>query len=102
MLELTNTSRKELHQVSYEHALYFQIQNGDILIVYLYVDDLIFTGSNRSMFEEFKKEMTKEFEMTNIRFMSYYLDIEVKEENGILITPSVPSKTLQSRNKKRL
>ena len=53
----------------------------------LYVDDLIFTGSNPSMFDEFKKEMTKEFEMTDIGLMSYYLGIEVKQEGkGILIT----------------
>ena len=39
------------------------------------------------MFEEFKKEMTKEFEMTDIWLMSYYLGIEVKQEDkGILIT----------------
>ena len=39
------------------------------------------------MFENFKIEMTKEFEMTYIGLMSYYLGIEVKqEENGIFIT----------------
>ena len=65
----------------YEHALYIKIQNDDILIVCLYVDHLIFIGSNPSMFEEFKKEMTKEFEMTDIGFMSYYLGIEVKQED---------------------
>lgn len=39
----------------YEHALYIKIQNSDILIVCLYVDDLIFTGSNPNMFGEFKR-----------------------------------------------
>ena len=39
------------------------------------------------MFDEFKKEMMKEFEMIDIRHMSYYLDIEEKQEDrGILIT----------------
>ena len=39
------------------------------------------------MFDEFKKEMTMEFEMTDIGLMSYYLSIEVKQEDkGILIT----------------
>ena len=53
----------------------------------LHVDDLIFTGSNLSMFEEFKEAMTKEFEMTDIGFMSYYLRIEVKlEEYGVFIS----------------
>ncbi|KAG7565068.1 Zinc finger CCHC-type superfamily [Arabidopsis suecica] len=78
---------KDFIKCPYEHALYIKIQKDDILIACLYVDDLIFTGNNPSMFEEFKKEMTKEFEMTDIGLMSYYLGIEVKQEdNGIFIT----------------
>ena len=60
----------------HEHALYVIIKDGDILIMCIYVDDLIFTGSNPSMFEKFKKAMIKEFEMTYIGLMSYYLGIE--------------------------
>ncbi|CAJ2639360.1 unnamed protein product [Trifolium pratense] len=78
---------KNFIKCPYEHALYIKAQGEDILIVCLYVDDLIFTGNNPTMFEEFKKEMTKEFEMTDIGFMSHYLGIEVKQEDhGILIT----------------
>ena len=64
----------------HEHALYFKIKDGDILIVCIYVDDLIFTGSNPSMFEEFKKIMINEFEMTDIGLMSCYLGIKVKQK----------------------
>ena len=46
----------------------------------VYVDDLILTGSNLRMFDEFKKEMTREFEMTDIGLMAYYLGIEVKQK----------------------
>ncbi|KAK4345238.1 hypothetical protein RND71_035414 [Anisodus tanguticus] len=71
----------------YEHALYIKIKDGDILIVCLYVDDLIFTGSNQSMFNEFKEVMTKEFEMTDMGLMTYYLGIEVKQQkDGIFIS----------------
>lgn len=39
------------------------------------------------MFEEFKEAMTKEFGMTNIGLMSYYLGIEVKQnDEGIFIS----------------
>jgi hypothetical protein len=51
------------------------------------VGDLIFTGNNPSMFEDFKKAMAQEFEMTDIGLMSYYLEIEVKQmEKGIFIS----------------
>ncbi|TYK22150.1 putative mitochondrial protein [Cucumis melo var. makuwa] len=39
------------------------------------------------MFEDLKKAMTQEFEMTDIGLMSYYLGIEVKQlEEGIFIS----------------
>lgn len=64
----------------HEYAFYAKVcENGSILLVCLYVDDLIFTGNNPSMFEDFKKAMTQEFEMTDIGLMSYYLGIEVKQ-----------------------
>ncbi|KAG6527641.1 hypothetical protein ZIOFF_009766 [Zingiber officinale] len=62
-------------------------KDKDILIVCLYVDDLIFTGSNPSMFGEFKEVMTKEFEMTDIGLMAYYLGIEGNQrEDGSFIS----------------
>ncbi|KAH9698867.1 hypothetical protein KPL71_024159 [Citrus sinensis] len=71
----------------YKHALYVKEKDGDILIVCLYIDDLIFTGSDPSLFEEFKRVMIKEFEMTNIRLMAYYLGIKVKQKKeGIFIS----------------
>jgi hypothetical protein len=64
----------------HEYALYAKVcENRNILLVCLYVDDLIFTGNNSSMFEDFKKAMTQKFEMTDIGLMSYYLGIEVKQ-----------------------
>ncbi|RZB65513.1 Retrovirus-related Pol polyprotein from transposon TNT 1-94 [Glycine soja] len=78
---------KNFIKCPYEHALYIKAQSGDMLIVCLYVDDLIFTGNNPSMFEEFKKDMSNEFEMTDMGLRAYYLGIEVKQEDkGIFIT----------------
>ncbi|KAH9670830.1 hypothetical protein KPL70_017126 [Citrus sinensis] len=84
----------------YEHALYVKEKDGDILIVCLYVDDLIFTGSNPSLFEEFKRVMIKEFEMTDIGLMAYYLDIEVNQkEEGIFISQESYAKEILKRFK---
>ena len=51
---------------------------GDAMYVCLYMDDLIFTGNNRIINEDFKIQMIERFEMTNLGLMSYYLGIEVK------------------------
>jgi Reverse transcriptase (RNA-dependent DNA polymerase) len=65
-------------QCPYEHALYVKIENGEMLIVSLYVDDLIFMGSSGTMIDEFKRAMKKEFEMTDLGLMSYFLGLEIK------------------------
>ncbi|KAH9650220.1 hypothetical protein KPL70_026283 [Citrus sinensis] len=84
----------------YEHALYVKENDGDILIVCLYVDDLIFNGSNPSLFEEFKRVMIKEFEMTDIGLMAYYLGIEVKQkEEGIFISQESYAKEILNKFK---
>ena len=58
-----------------------------MLIVCLYVDDLIFTGNDESMFKEFKQSMMVEFDMTDLGKMSYFLGIEVLQKtDGILIS----------------
>ena len=44
----------------YEHSLYIKTDShGDIFVIYLYMDDLIFTGNCTSMFEDLKKAMTQ-------------------------------------------
>jgi len=60
------------------HGLYVKTNDyGDLLILCLYVDDVIFTTSNLKMIGDFKHIMVKEFEMTDLSLMSYFLGIEV-------------------------
>lgn len=62
----------------YEHTLYVKVSNkGKVLIVCLYVDDLIYTGSDVDMFDDFKKSMMNEFDMIDLGLMHYFLGIEV-------------------------
>lgn len=84
-----------------EHALYVKEgEDGSILLVCLYVDDLIYTGNNSKMFDEFKKVMTREFEMTDIGLMSYYLGIEVKQdEDEIFISQEAYAKKVLEKFK---
>eukprot|EP00253_Pinus_taeda_P014297 PITA_14297 len=70
-----------------EPTLYIKENDDKILIVVLYVDDLIFTGSDDFLIADFKQIMKNEFEMTNLGLLRYVLGIEVKQtENGIFIS----------------
>jgi hypothetical protein len=62
----------------YEPSLYVKKKGEDFLMACLYVDDLIYVGTSKDMVAEFKAAMMKEFEMTNLGLMRYFLDIQVK------------------------
>ena len=66
---------------NYEPSLYLKQSDSNTIIVGVYVDDLIVTGSSSTGIEKFKEEMTREFDMSDLGFLSSYLGIEVKQGN---------------------
>jgi transposase InsO family protein len=72
-----------------EHTLFVKVEDRDILIVSVYVDDLIVTGSNEGKIKDFKQSMMKQFAMTDLGKMKYFLGVEVSQtEDGIFIHQS--------------
>ncbi|PRQ55986.1 putative RNA-directed DNA polymerase [Rosa chinensis] len=72
----------------YEHTLYTKLgDDGRILVMCLYVDDLIYTSNNSLMLDAFKKSMMEEFDMTDLGLMRYFLGIEILQSSaGIFIS----------------
>ena len=69
-----------------EARLYVKETDANLIIVSVYVDDLLVTGSYEKLIEEFKAEMLNVFKKTNLGLMSYFLGMEVKQSNdGIFI-----------------
>eukprot|EP00253_Pinus_taeda_P014121 PITA_14121 len=75
------------HKCEGEPTLYIKEKDGKMLIVVLYVYDVIFTGNDDYLFENFKTVMKEEFEMTDMGLLRYFLGIEVEQsENEIFIS----------------
>ena len=49
------------------------------------VDDLLVTGSSLAMILEFKREMSRNFEMSDLGRLTYYLGIEVQQHEGYIV-----------------
>jgi hypothetical protein len=62
-----------------ESTLYIKHNEVDILVVSLYVDDILVTGNNATLIDEFKLDMMKKFEMTDLGLMTYFLGMEIKQ-----------------------
>jgi len=52
---------------------------GNQMLICLYVDNLIVTGSNVNEIETFRGQMMKEFEMTDLGKLTYFLGMEFTE-----------------------
>ncbi|XP_048235722.1 uncharacterized mitochondrial protein AtMg00810-like [Ricinus communis] len=72
----------------YEYTLFVKVENnGKLLLVCLYVDDFLFTGNDHTIFDEFKKSMMAEFDMSDLGRMHYFMGIEViQSDAGIFIS----------------
>ena len=64
---------------NHEPSLYLKQSDSHFVIVGVYVDDLIVLGSSSAGIENFKGEMTRKFDMSDLGFLSSYLGIEVKQ-----------------------
>ena len=84
-----NTILKELGftRCSKEPSLYRKEKKEDLLVVCVYVDDLLVTGSSLKSIITFKKEMARRFEMSDLGRLTYYLGIEVRQtDEGIVLS----------------
>lgn len=68
----------------YEHAVYTKREGGEVLIIGVYVDDLLVTGTSTSIISKFKKQMGEEFDMSDLGKLSYYLGIEVDQKGDYI------------------
>lgn len=64
----------------YEHAVYTKREGDEALIIGVYVDDMLITGTNVAIINKFKTEMSEQFEMSDLGKLSYYLGLEVEQE----------------------
>jgi hypothetical protein len=70
-----------------DNNLYIKMENENQLIVVVYVDDIIFGGSINKMCQEFAKEMQKEFEMSMLGELSFFLGLQISQsDKGIFIS----------------
>lgn len=72
---------------SIEHGIYVKAKTDvDLMVVCLYVDDLLITGSDQREVEEIKRQMKAEFDMIDLRKLTYFLGLEfVQTEKRIIL-----------------
>ncbi|GKF24966.1 putative ribonuclease H-like domain-containing protein, partial [Tanacetum coccineum] len=70
-----------------DKTLFIKKDKGNILLVQVYVDDIIFGSTKRSLCVEFEQMMHKRFQMSSMRELTFFLGLKVKQKNdGIFIS----------------
>nr|GEW21586.1 hypothetical protein [Tanacetum cinerariifolium] len=62
-------------------------QKGNILLVQIYVDDIIFCSTNKDLCKAFEKLMKDKFQMSSMGELTFFLGLQVKQkQDGIFIS----------------
>nr|GEU97363.1 hypothetical protein [Tanacetum cinerariifolium] len=56
-----------------------KVSNGEFIIVTVYGDDLLVTGTSLDCINGFKRRMVSQFKMSDLGELTYYLGIEVSQ-----------------------
>ncbi|GKB25008.1 ribonuclease H-like domain, reverse transcriptase, RNA-dependent DNA polymerase, partial [Tanacetum coccineum] len=82
-IKLDNTLKSlDFKKCALEQAIYTRTERDSILLVGVYVDDLIITGTPKKEIDKFKDQMKEIFEMSDLGLLAYYLGIEVTQSGG--------------------
>nr|GEW15448.1 ribonuclease H-like domain-containing protein [Tanacetum cinerariifolium] len=69
-----------------DQTLFIKKQKGDIFLVQVYVDDIIFRSTNKELYKAFDKLMKDMFQMSSMGELTFFLGLQVKQkDDGIFI-----------------
>ncbi|GJR12894.1 ribonuclease H-like domain-containing protein [Tanacetum coccineum] len=70
-----------------DKTLFIKKNKSDIMLVQVYVDDIIFGSTKKSMCTEFEEIMHKRFQMSSMGELTFFLGLQVKQQpDGIFIS----------------
>ncbi|GKC42527.1 putative ribonuclease H-like domain-containing protein, partial [Tanacetum coccineum] len=70
-----------------DKTLFIRREKGDILLAQVYVDDIIFSSTKKSLCTEFEKIMHKKFQTSSMGKLTFFFGLQVKQkEDGIFIS----------------
>ncbi|GJU03206.1 putative ribonuclease H-like domain-containing protein [Tanacetum coccineum] len=70
-----------------DKTLFIKKDKGDILLVQVYVDDIIFGSTKKSLCTEFEGLMNKKFQMSSMGELTFFLGLQVMQrDDGIFIS----------------
>nr|GFA65330.1 putative ribonuclease H-like domain-containing protein [Tanacetum cinerariifolium] len=70
-----------------DQTLFIKKQKGDIMLVQIYVDDIIFGATNKDLCRSFEKLMKDKFQMSSMGELTFFLGLQCKKQT-VVVTSS--------------
>ncbi|GKF27661.1 putative ribonuclease H-like domain-containing protein [Tanacetum coccineum] len=67
-----------------DKTLFIKKEKGDILLVQVYVDDIIFGSTKKSLCVEFEQMMHKRLLMSSMGELTFFLRLQVKQKDDVI------------------
>nr|GEU37334.1 uncharacterized mitochondrial protein AtMg00810-like [Tanacetum cinerariifolium] len=74
----------EFHRGQIDKTLFIKRVKGDILLVQVYIDDIIFGSPKKEMCTEFEKMMRKKFQMSSMGELTFFLGLQVTQKDDVI------------------
>ncbi|KAI3810866.1 hypothetical protein L1987_20489 [Smallanthus sonchifolius] len=83
-----------------DQTLFIKDEGGEIILVQIYIDDIIFGSTRKQLCKDFEILMHSKFEMSSMGELNFFLGLQVKQvPNGIFINQSKYVKSILERFK---
>ncbi|XP_075099078.1 uncharacterized protein LOC142175966 [Nicotiana tabacum] len=81
-----NSSSEGFIQSNHDHSLFILRKPEGMVIILVYVDDLLITGSNDQLITEAKEILHQQFKLKNLGELEYFLGIEIlRSASGVIL-----------------
>nr|GFA68485.1 hypothetical protein [Tanacetum cinerariifolium] len=67
-----------------DQTLFIKRQKGNILLIQIYVDDIIFGATNKDLCKSFEKLMKDKFQMSSMGELTFFLGLQVKKKKDVI------------------
>nr|GEV32042.1 putative ribonuclease H-like domain-containing protein [Tanacetum cinerariifolium] len=68
-----------------DQTLFIKRQKGDVLLIQIYVDDIIFGSTNKDLCKAFEKLMKDKFQMSSMGELIFFLGLQVKQKKQTVV-----------------
>ncbi|KAK6797421.1 hypothetical protein RDI58_005123 [Solanum bulbocastanum] len=76
----------EFKQSEYDHSLFIKKTTKGMVLVFIYVDDMLISGSSLLLIEETKDQLKQAFKIKNFGELKYFLGIEFVRSKQCILT----------------